>query len=84
MILSPPGQTDQSDQVSFEPLSEERPVVEIEQPVRDMDAEIRVYPDRLASKAAWWIFDSGNPFVLSPLLIDIHDDMSGIEESGLG
>ena len=63
MILSPSGQTDQSDQLSFEPLSEERPVVEIEQPVRDMDAEIRVYPDRLASKAAWWIFDSGNRFV---------------------
>ena len=63
MILSPPGQTDQSDQVSFEPLSEERPVVEIEQPVRYMDAEIRVDPDRLASKAAWWIFDGGNPFV---------------------
>jgi len=44
-------------------LSEERPVVEIEQPVRYMDAEIRVDPDRLASKAAWWIFDGGNPFV---------------------
>ena len=51
------------DQLSFEPLSEERPVVEIEQPVRYMDAEIRVDPDKLASKAAWWIFDSGNPFV---------------------
>jgi hypothetical protein len=63
MILGPPGQTDQSTGYRFEPLFEGRTVVEIEQPVRDMDAEIRVDPDRLASKAAWWIFDSGNPFV---------------------
>jgi len=63
MILSPPGQTDQSTGYRFERLFEERPVVEIEQPVRVTNAEIRVDPDRLASKAAWWIFDSDNPFV---------------------
>ena len=63
MILSPPGQTDQSTGYRFEPLFEERPVVEIEQLVRVTDAEIRVDPDKFASKAAWWIFDSGNPFV---------------------
>jgi hypothetical protein len=46
-ILSSPWQLDQSARHCLEPLSKERTIMEFEQPVGDVDTEIRVDPDQL-------------------------------------
>jgi len=51
-ILIPPWQLDCLPDDPLQPEFEKRAIMDFEQPVRDMDAEIRVDPIRWASKAA--------------------------------
>jgi hypothetical protein len=72
---------------SLSPEFEERAIVNVEQTVRDMDAEIRVDPDQMGIES---------PVVeprqrqavrddrLPQLLVGVHDEVSGIEQLGFG
>ena len=58
-----------------------------EQPVRDMDAEIRVDPDQVGIEGRMVDFCQRQPIRddrLTQLLVGVHDDVSGIEEPRLG
>ena len=50
MVLKPPRPVDERSDDSLEAEFEEWAVMDFEQPVRDMDAEIRVDPDQLGVK----------------------------------
>ena len=57
-ILTPPRQLDLLPDDPFQAEFEKRTIMDFEQPVRDVDAEIGVNADQVI----WWILVSGNPF----------------------
>jgi hypothetical protein len=71
----------------FKPEFEKRPIMDFEQPVRDVDAEIWVNPDQVGIERR--MMDLGQRQAirddrLPQLLIGIHDDVSGTEQTRLG
>jgi hypothetical protein len=52
-ILTPPQQLDHLSDDPFQSEFEKWTIVDFEQPVRDMDAEIRVDPDQVGVESAW-------------------------------
>jgi hypothetical protein len=60
-VLEPSRPVDQRSDDPLEAEFEKWSIVDFEQPVRDMDLKSGSIPIRWASKAAWWIFDSGRP-----------------------
>jgi hypothetical protein len=69
----------------LQPEFEKRAIVDFEQPVRDMDAEIWVDPDQVGVEGRMMDFRERQPIRhdrLPQLLVCIHDDMSGVEQPG--
>jgi hypothetical protein len=85
-ILIRPRPFDQSFGNPLQPESEEWPVMNFEQPARDMDAEIRVDPDQVGIEGRMMNFGQRQTIRddwLPQPLISIHQDVSGIEEPRL-
>ena len=68
-ILTPPRSIDKRSGNRFETEFEERTIVDFEQPVRDMDAEIRVYPDQMGVECRMVDFRQRQPIRGRPAVL---------------
>jgi hypothetical protein len=81
-ILIPPRQLDHLSNDPFQTEFQERPVMEIEKSVRNVDTEIGVDPDQVNIEGRMVDFRQRQAIRddrLPQLLVRIHDDMSSIE-----
>jgi hypothetical protein len=87
VIFLPPRQLDHLPSDPFEAEFEERPIMNFEQAVGDMDSEIRVDPDQVGVEGGMVDLRQRQAIRddrLAQFLVGIHDDMNGIEQSRLG
>jgi hypothetical protein len=86
-ILTPSRPANQCANDPLQTEFEKWTIVDFEQPIRDMDAEIGVNPDQVSIEGGMMDFRQRQAIRddrLSKLLVRIHDDVSGIEEPRLG
>ena len=62
IISAAARQRDPSTADGLQPEFEGQSVMDFEESIGNMDAEIRVDADQVCVNAAWWIFDNGSPF----------------------
>ena len=78
-ILTPPRRLDHLPDDPLQLKFEKRAIMDFEQPIGDVNSEIRVNPDQVSVERRRWIFVNGKPFETNccpSCSYRIHDDVA--------